>query len=104
MGVEYRGVLIVGYTHSQIESMVEAIDPEADLMDFVEEADLDYAGPYYDACRTDCIFGRIVAKSGTYSTRELDAFALDELITAVFDELTAEWGVTPKLYIMAEGY
>lgn len=104
MGVEYRGVMIVGYTHSQMEDMVEAIDPDADLMDFVEEADLDYAGPYYDACRTDCIFGRVVAKSGTYSTREVNAENLEANIRYVTDELAAEWGIRPKLYIMAEGF
>jgi hypothetical protein len=104
LGVEYRGVMIVGYTHDQMEDIVEAIDPDASLMDFVEEADLDYSGPYYDACRTDCIFGKIVAKSGTYSTREVDARALDLGIQNAVADLTSEWGVEPKLYIMAEGF
>lgn len=104
MGVEYRGVMIVGYTHSQVEDMVEAIDPDADLMDFVEEADLDYAGPYYDACRTDCIFGAVVAKSSTYSTREINPDELNARITHAMDVLHTEHGVRPKLYIMAEGF
>lgn len=114
MGVEYRGVIIVGYTREEFEQCIENVNWDQyfnvddyevpDFHDAVEFLSIDQAGPYYDADTSDCIFGDIVKRSGTYAVRELDARELLEGIAACTAELQRQFGLTPKLYLMAEGF
>lgn len=104
MGVEYRGVICVGYTHEEIESLPNyASDEEYSVYEFCEDKGLDSFGPYYDADSEDCIYGRKVVRAESYSSAEVPS-NLDELIAEAKDNLAKEFGVVPKAYLMAEGW
>lgn len=101
MGISYRGVITVGYTHDQAQKLYE-LSGQEDFGDWVEGQDLEQCGPYYDADREDCIYGIIVAKSYSYWMAELDG-DLPVLIGTTQVELTQKYGEQPSVYLMAEG-
>lgn len=104
MGVEYRGVICVGYTLEEIESFPNyASDEEQSVYEFCEDKGLDSFGPYYDADSEDCIYGRKVVRAESYSSAEVPS-NLDELIAEAKDNLSKEFGVVPKAYLMAQGW
>lgn len=58
MGVEYRGVICVGYTLKEIESFPNyRSDDEYNVYKFCEDKGIDSFSPYYDADQEDCIYG-----------------------------------------------
>ena len=100
MGVEYRGVICVGYTLEEIENLPNyASDEENGVYEFCEDKGLD---SFYDADSEYCIYGRKVEASPDYGIKEVAN--LDELIAEAKDNLTKEFGVVPKAYLMAYGW
>ena len=57
---------------------------------------------YFDADTEDCIYGREIIASPDYFHVEVDN--LDELITEAKDNMSKEFGVVPKAYLMAHGW
>jgi hypothetical protein len=102
VGISYRGVIAVGYTYSEAEDIMNSTDTELDFYDWSEDEGLERSGPYYDADTDDCIFGEVVVSSSEYSTVELSANLPEQIGNAVV-KLEKQFGVTPKVYLMAEG-
>lgn len=100
MGVEYRGVICVGYDYNQLTEIEGFYD--GNFYEFCEDKGLNSFSPYYDADSADCIYGRVVAASPDYGFKEIGN--LDELIAEAIDNLTKEFGVIPKAYLMADGW
>lgn len=109
MGVEYRGVLCVGYTYKEAEQLYESCEDEngdykyEDFYDFCEEEELTSYSPYYDASKEHCIYGDAIESSGDYSY-EVVSDELDERIRSAAYSLKERFGVMPKTYIMAHGW
>jgi hypothetical protein len=103
MGIEYRGVICVGYTLEEIEDLPNyCSDDEHGVYEFCEDKGLDSFSPYYDADAEHCIYGRKILKTESYSYTEVEN--LDELIAEAKDNLEKEFGVVPKAYLMAHGW
>lgn len=105
MGIEYRGMLCVGYTYAQAVELYENHESEdyEDFYEFCEGEGLDSFSPYYDADREDCIFGYEVAASRDYSVSEV-IISLDDKIEKLSDELDEKFFKKPSAYIMAHGW
>lgn len=102
MGIEYRGVVCVGYNHDQVENLMEEVDYEEGVYEFYESHNLESFSPYYDADYEDCIYGLAVAKSGDYQYSEVSG--MDARIVQVQDKLLKQFGIQPKAYLMAHGW
>lgn len=103
MGVEYRGVICVGYTLEEIESFPNyATDEEHGVYEFCENLGLEQFAPFYDDDVENCIYGREVVASPDYFHTVVGN--LDELIAEAKDNLSKEFGVVPKAYLMAQGW
>ena len=109
MGVEYRGVICVGYTYEEVEQLYEVcLDDNGDykyenLYEFCEGEGLTSYSPHYDADADYCIYGDEVTSSPDYHYSVV-GIGLDESIKQVSDTLEATWKVKPKTYIMAHGW
>lgn len=109
MGVEYRGVLCVGYTYEQAQALYEECEDEngdykyENFYEFCEQEGLTSFSPYYDADRGACIYGDEIESSDDYSVAVVGK-GLDERIKAVSDRLSKEFFLEPKAYIMAHGW
>ena len=109
MGVEYRGLICVGYDYDQVEALYEeCLDDSGDLKyenlyEFCEGEGLESFSPYYDADREDCIYGSSIVASNDYSYKELD-MELDSSIAHELRDLYERFTMTPKAYLMAQGW
>lgn len=110
MGIEYRGVLCVGYTYEQAQALYEKYENEKEgLTDcvefyvFCEQQGLTSFSPYYDADKEHCIYGDEIESSDDYCYAQVGK-GLDERIKAVSDRLSKEFFLEPKAYIMAHGW
>lgn len=102
MGVEYRGVVCVGYNHDQMENLMEEVEYQDGLMEFYESHNLNSFSPYYDADYEDCIYGLVVAKTDDYQYVEVSG--LDAKIVEIQEKLLKQFGIQPKAYLMAHGW
>jgi len=105
MGIEYRGVIVVGYDWDELNQVYDAADPdqELDLYDFCEERGLESFSPYYDADSSDCIHGLKVTGSQDYSYADIDLELIQAKVKLLKAELLNEFGVEAGVYIMAQG-
>lgn len=109
MGIEYRGVLCVGYTYEQAQALYEECEDEngdykyENFYDFCEAEGLTSFSPYYDADKSACIYGDEIESSDDYCYAVVDK-GVDERIKAVSDRLSKEFFLEPKAYIMAHGW
>ena len=109
MGVEYRGVLCVGYTYEQVKELYENCEDENgdyrydDIYQFCDEEGLTSFSPYYYADKSACIYGDEIESSDDYCYAVVGG-GLDERIRAVSDRLRREFSMEPKAYIMAHGW
>lgn len=102
MGIEYRGVVCVGYNHEQMENLMEEVEYEEGVYEFYDSHNLESFSPYYDADSEDCIYGVVVAKSGDYQHKEVSG--LDSKIVEAQAKLLKQFGIQPKAYLMAHGW
>lgn len=102
MGIEYRGVVCVGYNHDQLENMMEEIGYEEGTCEFYESNDLESLSPYYDADPEDCIYGLVAFKSSDYWMVEVSD--VDAKIKEIQNKLLKQFGIQPKAYLMAHGW
>lgn len=102
MGIEYRGMLCVGYTYDHLSELEGFSEDDRDCYEFCEDKGLNYFSPYYDADSTTCIYGKEVIRSQGYSYTEIDK--VDELISEAKDKMSKEFGIVPKAYLMAHGW
>lgn len=109
MGVEYRGVLCVGYTYEQAQALYEECLDDGgnfkydDIYDFCEGVGLTSYSPYFDADVEDCIYGDEVEASNDYNYAVVGE-NVDQRIKEVRERLKKEFLITPKAYIMAHGW
>jgi hypothetical protein len=108
MGIEYRGVIVVGYDWDEVNQVYDAAgeanpDQELDLYDFCEERGLESFSPYYDADQYDCIHGLKVTGSQDYSYADIDLELVQAKVKVLKAELLNEFGVEAGVYIMAQG-
>lgn len=111
MGVEYRGVLCVGYTYEQAQALYEECEDEngdykyENFYEFCDAEGLTSFSPYYDADSDDCIYGQAIVESGCYSYEEIpDPAETGSNITHQIRDLHKQFSVEPKAYIMAHGW
>lgn len=108
MGVEYRGVLCVGYTYDQVKDLYEKCEDEngdykyENIYEFCEGESLTSYSPYYDADAEDYIYGDQVESSNDYCYA-LVGDNVDQRIKEVSDRLEKEFFIKPQPYIMAHG-
>ena len=102
MGIEYRGVVCVGYNHDQIENLMGEVEYEEGVCEFYESNALESFSPYYDADREDCIYGLIAFKSGDYWMVEVSD--VDNKIKELQGKLLKQFGIQPTAYLMAQGW
>ena len=108
MGVEYRGVLCVGYTYDQVKDLYEKCEDEngdykyENIYEFCEGEGLTSYSPYFDADAEDCIYGDQVESSNDYCYA-LVGDNVDQRIKEVSDRLEKEFFIKPQPYIMAHG-
>ena len=59
MGIEYRGVLCVGYDWEEIEELMDTfpLNESLDWYEWYEENNLQAFSPYFDADKEHCIYG-----------------------------------------------
>lgn len=105
MGIEYRGVIVVGYDWDEVNKIYDAVNTyeELDLYDFCEERGLESFSPYYDADQSDCIHGLKVTGSQDYSYADIDLELVHAKVKLLKAELLDEFGVEAGVYIMAQG-
>ena len=104
MGVEYRGVLCVGYTFTELEELMDEYPIDVDsIYEWCEQNDIQSYSPYYDADVDHCIYGHEVAGSDDYNYAEVQP-GLDEKILSVQSKLMKQFGKASKAYIMANGW
>lgn len=110
MGVEYRGVLVVGYDQDELNNLVE-INPHVfegvDVEDLSSREKAEAFGfqsysPYYDADMADRIYGWTIARSDDYSATRVRIKDLQG-VEGTIQNMTDEHGLIPSVYIMAEG-
>lgn len=110
MGVEYRGVLVVGYDYDELQTVIdknlnrfEGVDiDELSTREQAEFLGMGKYSPYYDADMDDCIYGWSIARSDDYSAARVrlkDLQGMEGTIQGMMDE----FGLMPDIYIMAEG-
>ena len=108
MGVEYRGVLCVGYTYNQVKDLYEKCEDEngdykyENIYEFCEGEGLTSYSPYYDADKEYCIYGEEVVSSDVYCY-EVVGIGLDLMILKITNKFEKEFFVKPETYIMAHG-
>lgn len=102
MGIDYRGVVCVGYNYDQMENLMEEVEYTEGISEFYESQNLNPFSPYYDAGSDDCIYGLAVAKTGDY--QYLEVSELDVKIAEAQDKLLKQFGIQPKAYLMAHGW
>lgn len=104
MGIEYRGVLCVGYDWDELEELMDyfPINESLDYYEWIEENDLSSFSPYYDADKEDCIYGIEVVGSDDYSYFEVGE-KLDQKIEHFVQKYIEKFSKRPKVYIMAYG-
>lgn len=109
MGVEYRGVLCVGYTYEEVSDLYEKCEDATgdykyeNIYEFCEGEGLTSYSPYYDADKASCIYGEEVESSDDYRYSECEK-NIDGRVQEVCDRLEKEFFVKPKTYIMAHGW
>lgn len=111
MGVEYRAAIVVGLPYSDMgEFLDEKCQPQGDEeddrdpRDVLEELDLAWVSPYYDANLSDCVIGYAVDESGDYCETELNLKELETDVAkykALFKKTT---GLDAKVYLMPYGW
>lgn len=109
MGIEYRGVVVLGYTYREVRDEkerlqnLEIIDQGISVTEFAEEHGLDRFAPYYDAGCGDCIFGTEVCGTYDYSVSLIDLNDIAETVLSETPELVSSIRAEPNLYLMAAG-
>lgn len=111
MGIEYRGVLCVGYTYEEVSDLYEKCeDANGDykyenIYEFCEGEGLESFSPYYDADKEDCIYGKGAVVGSCYSYKEIsDPLELGSNIAYQIRDMQEEFTIEPKAYIMAHGW
>lgn len=96
MSVEYAAHLIVGLPYSEVVN-VEGID------NMIDDGDIGYSSPYYDAPREDWIVGVRVMSSGDYTCKVVPpSFMRDsEAAYHKFKEMT---GLEGRLHLSVHGW
>lgn len=102
MGIEYQGVLCVGYTYEQAQEIFD-YSGWTDFDDWVEETGMESFSPYFDADREDCIYGLTVASGSSY-TAVLLSGSLDTVIDQLTQRLYAVYEEMPATCLMARGW
>lgn len=102
MGVEYRGVICVGYDYDEI---TEIIDDryDGDIYDFCEEVGISVFSPYFDAEYQDCIFGYKVFSSDDYCYEVIGDVSGTAAVQAGKLEKLLNTAKEAKTYLMAHG-
>lgn len=108
MSTEYRGVIVVGYEQSDIEHNLDTMSVEGwadmDFTDRCEYLELERYSPWPDADADECVFGQSVIECGGYQHSEIDMLLVNQLALAAKKEMELNFGVSPKVYIMAQGW
>lgn len=99
MGVEYKGAIVVGYTYDEALQIAEGLGLEA-----VGDLAFDMYSPSYDGDEDESIFGQRIEKTWAYMYNEIDLEDLDNTAKVLSDEWEGNFGVRPKVYLMAQGY
>lgn len=99
MGIEYRGVVVVGYDYDEAFAIAQKIGVEN-----LDELDFDIFQPAYDAPAEYSIYGVRLAKSGTYDYAEIDLKALDIKAYTIINEYEETYGIRPRVWLMSQGY
>lgn len=104
MGIEYRGVICVGYDYDEAMEILNNANYEGDLYDFCEELGITSYSPYFDAPYEDCIFGEEVESSGDYCFTNISN--VDQKIEEAIEKLNKKLQVSirAKAYLMAHGW
>ena len=99
MGIEYRGVIVIGYDYDEASQIAETLG-----LDDVDELSFDMFQPGYDAPSGESIFGTELVKSGDYDYTWFDPEDVDNTSRIITDEYEAKYGIRPKVYLMAQGW
>lgn len=99
MGVEYRGAIVLGYEYDEACKIAETLG-----LDDVEELQFEAFAPSYDGALQDSIFGESLEKSGDYDYVEFDTEDVDNTAKVLADEYEANFGIRPRVYLMAQGW
>lgn len=100
MGIDIGCCLIVGVPGDDLDN--EDILGEKGLYDYVDDNDLDYSSPWYDAGCREGIVGIKVITTGNYTSIDVQhlMFAIEHA-RKQFKELT---GMEPSLYLSNNVY
>lgn len=99
MGVEYRGAIVIGYDYDEALQIAQTLG-----LDDVEDLQFEMFAPSYDGPPEYSIFGQYLAKSGDYDYIEFDTEDVDNTAKVLADEYEANFGIRPRVYLMAQGW
>lgn len=98
MSIEYRGVIVIGYNYD------EAFDIATKMgLETLHRLPFDMYQPSYDAPVEYSIFGTSLVKSGDYDYTWFDPEDMDNTAKGLSDEYEENFGIRPKVYLMAQG-
>lgn len=99
MGVEYKGAIVLGYDYDTAVVIAEDLGLEE-----VGDLAFDMYSPSYDGTEDESIFGQRIETTWAYMYNEINLEDLDNTVRVMSDEWEANFGVRPKVYLMAQGY